>query len=169
MGEREALSAPDAGVNWQRELLPVLHAYLRQVGVASPEARAGWVAHVLLGMQMHLEEFAADDVREQAIERVRETIDARLARFTDLHPERDRREIAGILAMLGDPRHEGLAEKVFAEHGSAVDPATRSQLLDAITRDRPRPLPPPAPLAMPVQTIELRSVRALLRRLRGAE
>ena len=32
MGEREILTPPDAGVDWQRELKPLLNAYLRRVG-----------------------------------------------------------------------------------------------------------------------------------------
>lgn len=165
MGERETLSAPDTGENWRRELKPVLNAYLRRVGVLSPEIRAGWVEHVLLGLQMHLEEFAAADIKEQAVERLREAIDARLARLTNLDPVQERREIAGILALLGDKRYLDLANSVFEDYGPAVDTEVREQLLDAIARDRPRPVPAPAPLAMPTQTIELRSPSALFRRL----
>jgi hypothetical protein len=169
MGERETLSAPDAGVNWQRRLKPLLNAYLRRIGISSPEIRTGWVEHVLLGLQLHLEEFAADDILEQAVERLRELIDARLARLTNLDPVQERREIAGILALLGEARYAGLANSVFEDYGAVVDPDVRAQLLDAVARDRPRPLPAAAPLAMPTQTIQLRSLPALLRRLRGAE
>jgi hypothetical protein len=169
MGEREPLSTPDAGVNWQRMLKPVLNAYLRRIGISSPEIRAGWVEHVLLGMQMRLEEFSADDITEQAVERLRDAIDARVARLTNLDPVHERREIAGVLALLGNKRYADLASSVFEDYGSAVDPDVREQLHAAIARDRPRPLPAPAPLAMPTQTIQLRSLPALLRRLRGAE
>lgn len=163
------MSAPDAGVNWQRELKPMLNAYLRRVGISSPEVRAPWVEHVLLGLQMHMEEFAAADIKEQAVEHLRDAIDARIARLTNLDATRERREIAGVLALLGDKRYAPLVNRLFEEQGASIDPAVREQLLDAIARDRPRPLPAPAPLPMPTQAIQLRSPSALLRRLWKSE
>lgn len=169
MGEREILSTPEASLQWQRELKPILNAYLRRVGISSPEVRARWVEHVLAGLQMHLEEFAAADIAEQAVERLRDAIEARLARLTNLDPVRERRAVAGILALLGDKRYSALVNRLFEDNKTSLDPEVRAQLLDAIARDRPRPLPAPAPLAMPTQEIQLRSLPALLRRLRGAE
>jgi len=166
MGEREALSEATTSAGWQRELKPVLNAYLRRVGISSPETRGRWVEYVLGGMQMHLEEFSPDDIKEQAVERLRDAVDARLARLTGLDAVLDRREIAGILALLGDKRYAALANSLFEDYGAAVDPEVRAQLHDAIARDRPRPVPAPAPLAMPEQVIELRSLPALLQRIR---
>jgi hypothetical protein len=169
MGERETLIAPDAGVNWQRRLKPLLNTYLRRLGISSAEIRTGWVEHVLLELQLHQEDISSEDILQLAVEWLRELIDARLARMTNLDPVHERREIAGVLALLGDPRYAGLANSVFEDYGSDVDPEVRAQLLEAIARDRPRSQPPAAPLAMPTQTIRLRSLPALLRRLRGTE
>lgn len=166
MGERKALSKPDAGITWQSELQPLLDTYLCRVGIESPEVRARWVTPVINGLQMHLEEFAPADIAEQAVERLRDAIDARLGRLTNLDPVHERREIAGILALLGEQRYAGLVNSLFEDYAGAVDPEVRAQLHDAIARDRPRPVPADAPLAMPIQTIELRSISALLRRLR---
>lgn len=169
MGEGEALSAPDAGVNWQRELKPMLNAYLRRVGISAPEVRSLWVEHVLLGLQMHMEEFAAADIKEQAVEHLRDAIDARIARLANLDATRERRDIAGILALLGDKRYAPLVNRLFEDRGTYIDPEVRQQLLDAVARDRPRPLPAPAPLPMPTQKIQLRSPSALWRRLWKSE
>lgn len=169
MGERETLTAPAVSGRWQRELKPVLNTYLRRVGISSPQVRERWVEYVFSGLQMHLEEFAAADIAEQAVERLRGAIDTRLARLTGLDPVQERRQIAGVLALLGDDRYADLVNSLFEDVNAAVDPEVRAQLHQAIARDRPQPVPAPAPLAMPEQTIELRSLRALLRRLRGAE
>lgn len=160
------MSEPDAGSTWQIELRPLLDAYLHRVGIESAEVRARWMAHVFLGLQMHLEEFVEDDYVEQAVERLRQLIDARLARVTNLDPVHQRGEIAGVLALLGMGRYAALVNSLFEDYAFAIDPAVRAQLLHAIAIDRPQPVPRDAPLAMPTQTVRLRSARSLRRLFR---
>jgi hypothetical protein len=161
MVEGEILSPPDADMNLAGEVYPVLDSYLRKVGIVSAEIRSRWVAHVLSGLQMHIGEFSADDIVEQAVERMRDALDVRLARVANLDPINERREIAGIWVVLLEDRYADLMNALFDDSDVVVDPQLRDQLRTAIAADRPRPVREDAPLDMPLQTIELRHLNPL--------
>lgn len=161
MVEGEILSSLDADMGLEGEVRPVLDSYLRKLGIVSSEIRSRWVAHVLSGLQMHIGEFSADDIVEQAVERMRDALDARLARVVNLDPINQRREIAGIWVVLLEDRHADLMNDLFEDSDVAVDPQSRDQLLTAIAADCPRPVRENAPLDMPLQTIELRDLNPL--------
>ena len=166
--EREVLNASDSSASWLNDAQPVLDTYLRKIGIASADLRSRWVAHVLAGLQLNIGEYAADDFVEQAIEGLRDAIDARLARIANLDIVHDRREIAGILVVLQEEQHAALVNTLFQDFGLTVDPEVRAQLRAAIASDRPRPVRTDAPLSMPVQEIQLRPMNPLRWLRRGA-
>ncbi len=155
------MNTPDADLTWQSEAQPVLDSYLRKIGIASAEIRARWVAHVFSGLQLHIQKFAADDIVEQAVERLREAIDTRLARVANLDPLDQPREIAGMLVVLQEEKHTDLMHALFADCEGPVAPQLREQLRSAVACDLPRPVRGDAPLDMPLQSIELRSINPL--------
>lgn|GEM_PF-2595331 len=161
------MNTPGADLTWQSKAQPVLDSYLRKVGIASPDIRARWVAHVLYQIQMHIEKYAADDIVEQAVERLRGAIDTRLARIANLDPLRERSEVAGVLVVLQDEKHADLVHTLFEDCEGPVDPRLREQLRSAVAADLPRPVRQDARVEMPVQTIELRSINPLRRLLRA--
>jgi hypothetical protein len=165
--EAEAVSAPDAVMHWQGALQPLLDDYLRKIGLQSVELRARWVAHVLAGLHLNSGEFAADDIAEQAVERMRDVVDTRIALIGNFDRVHERREIAGALAVLQHEQHKDLVEALFRDFKSSDMGELHARLHEAIRSERPRPVPPDAPLAMPVQTIELRWLNPLHRMFRA--
>lgn len=155
------MSSLDADMNWAGEVRPVLDTYLRKVGIESADARSRWVEHIVAGLQVHIGEIAIDDIVEQAVERLRDTIDARLAMIAELDPLRDGREIAGILVVLQDEKYADLVNALFADCTAEVAPVVREQLRRAVNADRPRPVPGDARIEFPTQLIQLRSMNPL--------
>jgi hypothetical protein len=148
-------------MSWAARVQPVLDTYLRKVGIESADVRSRWVAHIVSGLEVHIGEIAADDIVELAVERLRDTIDARLAMAAGLDPLRDGREIAGILVVLQDKRRADLVNALFADCDGEVAPGVREQLRMAVTTERPRPVPEDAPTEFPPQIIQLRSLNPL--------
>lgn len=142
--------------SWLGEAQPVLDSYLRKLGITSADVRSRWVAHVLAGQQLHIGEYAAGDIVEQAVESLRDAIDARLARIANLDLMHDGKEIASILVVLQEAQNAALVNTLFQDFAVTIDPEVRAQLRAAIASDRPRPVRADAPLSMPVQEIELR-------------
>jgi hypothetical protein len=161
------LNTITADLTWQHEAKPVLESYLRKIGITSPDSRARWIAHVLGGLQDHVEKYAADEIVEQAVERLRTCIDTRLAQIADLDPQHERRKLAGMLVVLQDDKHYDLLHTLFTDFDGPVDPALRERLRNAVTADLPQPVRADARLDMPIQTIELRPLNPL-RRLLGS-
>ncbi|MEZ5571290.1 MAG: hypothetical protein R3E64_04625 [Halioglobus sp.] len=153
------MSAPHTGMHWQRDLQPLLDDYLRKIGLHSTQARMRWVAHVLAGLHLHVGEFAEDDIVEQAVEHLRDAIDARLALLVDLDRVHQRHELAAVLAVLQNEEYADLVNALFQDFENTGDPHLQKALRSAILADKPQPVPPDAPLSMPTQTIELRSLR----------
>jgi len=162
------LSAADRSASWLSEAQPVLDSYLRKMGIVSADLRSRWVAHVLAGLQLHIGEYAADDIVEQAVEGLRDAIDSRLARIANLDLMHDRREIAGILVVLQEERNADLVNFLFQDFAVTVDPEARAMLRAAMANDRPRPVRADAPMAMPMQEIALRPLNPLRWLRRGA-
>ncbi len=161
MAEREILSPLDADMSWAAEVRPVLDSYLRKIGIVSADVRSRWVARIVCELQTHIGEIAADDVVEQAVERLRDTIDARLAMAANLDPLRDGREIAGMLVVLQDEKHADLVNALFADGDAELAPMVREQLRRAVAADCPRPVPRDALIDFPTQVIQLRSMNPL--------
>jgi hypothetical protein len=161
MAEREVLIPPDADTRWVCEVQPVLDAYLRKVGIVSADVRSRWVARIVQELQAHIGEIAADDIVEQAVERLRDAVDARLAMVANLDPLRDGREIAGMLVVLQDEKYADLVGALFADSDGELAPMVREQLRRAVAADRPRPIPADATIEFPTQIIELRSLNPL--------
>ena len=161
MAEREVLSPLDADMSWTGEVQPVLDTYLRKAGVVSAEVRSRWVARIVSGLQVRIGEIAVDDIVEQAVERLRNALDARLAMIVNLDPIRDGSEIAGILVVLQDEKHAGLVNALFEDCDAEVAPVVREQLRMAVAADRPRPVPEDARIEFPTQVIQLRSLNPL--------
>jgi hypothetical protein len=151
----------DAGLAWQGELQLLLESYLRKLGIVSSEVRARWVGHVLHWLQRHLREVPADDIAEQAVEHLREALDSRLAQVVGLDPVLQRGEVAQVFAVLQHEKYTELLNILFADFEGEIDSGTRAQLRAAIDADGPRPVPANAPLDMPKQPIELRSMNPL--------
>ena len=139
----------------------MLDSYLRKVGITSPDIRSRWIVHVLSGLQMQIGQYAADDIVEQAVERLRGAIDTRLALIADLDPLHERREIAGVLVVLQEEKHTDLVHALFEDCAGTVDARMREQLRNAVASDLPRPVREDARVDMPEQTIELRPLNPL--------
>ncbi|MEZ5502477.1 MAG: hypothetical protein R3E50_07360 [Halioglobus sp.] len=152
------MRTPDTNGHWPDELPLLLDNYLRKVGMGSPDVRARWVAHVLAWLQAQDREYAEDDIVENAVECLREAINDRLALIAGLDRSRDDREIAAMRVVLRDPACTDLVDALFSDISADIDPAARAQLRATVAARRPRPVPPDAPLAVPVQSIELRSM-----------
>ena len=161
MAEREVLIPPDADTGWVCEVQPVLDAYLRKVGIVSADVRSRWVTSIVAELQVRIGEIAADDIVEQAVERLRDAVDARLAMAANLDPLRDGREIAGMLVVLQDEKHAELVNALFADCDAEVAPLVSAQLRRAVAAGCPRPVPRDALIAFPTQLIQLRSMNPL--------
>jgi hypothetical protein len=145
-------------MSWADDVRPVLDTYLRKVGIVSAEVRARWVARIVQELQAHIGEIAADDIVEQAVERLRQTIDARLAKVADLDPLRAGREIAGMLVVLQDVKYADLVNALFTDCDAEVAPMVSEELRRAVVAGCPRPVPKDALTEFPTQLIQLRSM-----------
>ncbi len=148
-------------MSWIGAVQPVLDTYLRKVGIESAGVRSRWVANIVSELQVRIGEIPVDDIVEQAVERLRDAIDARLSMVANLDPLRDDREIAGILVVLQDEKHVDLVNALFADVDGEVAPVVREQLCKAVTADSPRPVPEDALIEFPTQVIQLRSLNPL--------
>jgi len=152
------LSPLNADMSWADGVRPVLDTYLRKIGIVSADVRSRWVGCIVCELQSHIGEIPADDIVEQAVERLREAIDVRLAQAANLDPLRDRREIAGMLVVLQDEKHADLVNALFADCDAEVAPMMSEQLRRAVAAGCPRPVPDDALLDFPTQLIQLRSM-----------
>jgi hypothetical protein len=161
VAEGEILSSLEADVSWVDDVRPVLDTYLRKVGMVSADLRSRWVARILSGLQAHMGNIAPDDILEQAIERLRESLNAKLALVANLDPLRDGREIAGMLVVLQDEKYADLVNALFGDWDAELAPMVRERLRRAVAADCPRPVPSDAPLEFPTQVIQLRTMNPL--------
>ena len=169
MANGEILKKSDLEPQWEAAVKPLLDSYLCAVGILSGNVRSRWVEYVLQGLRLGIGSIAAHDIPEEAIERLRDALDVRLATTAELDPIRERREIAATLVVLQDQKHADLLNTVFAAPDLETTPEVRERLRVTFAAERPIPLPADAPMDMPVQAIALRSLnpmRPYLRRLR---
>ncbi|HEY6132197.1 MAG TPA: hypothetical protein VIV27_09265 [Halioglobus sp.] len=161
MAEREKLSTHEADRSWSGQVQAVLDSYLGKIGIVSAEVRSRWAAHIIAQLQLQIGEFAADDIVEQAVERLRAAIDARLATVANLDPLRDGKEIASILVVLQDEKYAELVNSLFENCDADDAPLAQQQLRLAVAANRPYPVPDDAPINMPIQGIQLRPLNPL--------
>jgi hypothetical protein len=159
VAERETLNEIGNAFAQQGNMSALLDDYLRKIGITSSAARALWSGRVIEMLQTHSAEIAADDLREEAIDRMYHLIETRLAQIGKLDLQHDRRKIAHLLLVLQDKKYSHLLDAIFNPTGVELDHDATSQLDRAFADFAPQPVPADAPLAMPVQTIELRSLK----------
>jgi hypothetical protein len=161
VAQGEALNDLDEAGEWQHRAGALLDTYLREFGILAGPARARWIERVIENLDVRAETVATEDILEEAVERMRTLIEARVAAIRGHDPERDHREIAQILAvLLGEDYTHCLSllfERVEPDESSGNIELVRNALVTAL----PVPVPEESPLAMPEQTIELRSINPL--------
>jgi hypothetical protein len=166
MAERETLSTPGASTEWQRKAEALLDAYLVRVGVTSAPARARWIRRVIEDMGARAEEVPTEDLLEETIEHIWNLIEQRLAVVENRDPVRERRAIASTLVAVLSEKHRDVTNALLDRTEPGDDAETLERLRAACAASAPRPVPENAPLAMPVQPIELRSLNPFHRLFR---
>lgn len=155
------MSAAALPAGWRGDVTGLLDNYLARMGVVSAAVRSRWGAAVVESLVADQAGIAADDIREEAVERLRDAIRARLATLGNIDPVRERREIARRLLVLQAQRNSELLNAIFADTAAIAGGTLAVQLDAALAAAAPCPVPPEAPLAMPVQVIELRPLNPL--------
>ncbi len=158
MAERETLSEPGASTEWQRKAEALLDTYLVRVGVTSAPARARWIRRVIEDMGTRAEGTSTEDLVKESIEHIWDLIEQRLAIVADRDPVRERREITRTLVAVLSETHRDVTNALLDRTEPAYDAETLERLRAACAASAPRPVPEDAPLTMPVQPIELRSL-----------
>jgi hypothetical protein len=148
-------------INTSSELLGkvkvLLNAYLCEFGIRSTATRARWTDRVIEELATRTGLVASEDILEEAVEHMRGLIEARVATIFNYDPARDHKEIAQILVVLLNEKYSDYLNRLFEHVGHDEDDETHQHLRDQITASLPLAMPEEAPLAMPVQSIELHS------------
>lgn len=156
VAEGEALNAADLSPQWRDDVEALLDDYLVKMGIVSGALRFRWIERVVESLQADAWQISAGDIGEEAVERMRDQIRARLAALGDIDPVLGRHEIARRLVVLQGKENSGLLNAIFSDTDAAMDLALLERLGAALAAGAPRPTPPESPLDMPVQAIELR-------------
>jgi hypothetical protein len=144
----------------------LLDSYLCEFGLVSAATRARWTNRVIDDLAIHAELVATEDILEEAVERMRDLIEARVAMLSGHDPAREHKEIAQIMVLLLKEKNADCLNKLFEQSEPDGDLEMLEHLRQACDASLPIPVPDEAPLVMPVQAIELRSINPL-RRLFG--
>ena len=160
------MNRADPSAEWQGQVKALLDTYLCEYGIRSERIRAHWINRVVEDLRARTEPVATEDILEDAVEHMRDLIEARIAVVCNHDPAREHKEIAQILVVLLNEKYSDYLNMLFERMEPAGDLETLERLCHALAACVPVPVPPEAPLAMPVQTIELRSINPL-RRLFG--
>ncbi|MGB5397005.1 MAG: hypothetical protein WBN96_07640 [Gammaproteobacteria bacterium] len=177
MEKRKTLSAVDTVVDsvnntaaqWRERVNALLDSYLCALGISAAHTRSRWIKRVVDDLGMRAEQLASEDMLEEAVEHMRDLIEARVAMVCNYDRACQQREIAQVLVVLLNKKYADCLNLLFdcsEADVTAVDTAMIEKLRSAITASLPVPVPPPAPMAMPVQAIELRSIIPLRRLFR---
>ena len=166
MEKGEALSEAGTSSEWPDKVKALLDTYLREFGLDSEVTRARWINRVVEDLATRAELVATEDILEEAVEQMRDLIEARIAMLSNHDPAREHKEIAQIMVLLLKEKNAGCLNKLFEHSEPDADLEMLEHLRQACDASLPIPVPEEAPLAMPVQTIELRSINPL-RRLFG--
>lgn len=149
---------PDA---WRARAESLLDTYLIRFGVTSAPARARWIERVIGDLATRADQVATEDLLEEAIEHLLALIERRLAAVCGRDPVRERRAVARTLVALLGERHRDLTNRLLERVADGDDTQTLERVRDACTASSPHPVPVEVPLAMPTQSIELRTLNPL--------
>jgi len=152
--------------DWPGKVTTLLDSYLREFGLRSEATRTHWINRVVDDLATRTELVATEDILEEAVEHMRDLIEARVAMVSNHDPVREHKEIAQIMVMLLNKKNADCLNKLFEGCEPDGDLEMLEHLRQACDTSLPIPVPEEAPLTMPVQTIELRSINPL-RRLFG--
>lgn len=166
MAKRETLSGVDTPIEWPDMARAMLDTYLREFGISAEATRSRWINRVIDEMATQVEPVAAEDILEDALEHMRDLLEARVAMVFKLDSACDHKEIARILVVLFDEKHADYLNMLFEHIEPDGDFEIPEYLRNELASSLPIPVPEEAPLVMPVQNIELRSLNPL-RRLFG--
>ena len=144
----------------------LLDNYLLEMGLRSGTVRRLWVERVVEMLQSQSVEIAPDDVSEEAVERLGNLIEARLADAAPFDPASRTADIARTLVVLQQERHGDLLNALFSDPAGEIDEPLRERLRNSVAAAAPWPAPEEAPLEMPVQLIELRTLHGPWRTFR---
>ncbi len=139
----------------------LLDTYLREFGIISEQTRARWIDRVFEELDTRSVVVASEDILEEAVECMRVLIETRVAAIYNHDPAHDHREIAQILAVLLGEKYADSLNLLFEriEFGDSAGDIERVR--NTLVTALPILVPEESPLAMPVQTIELRSINPL--------
>lgn len=166
MEKRETLSEASAFSEWPDKVRALLDSYLCEFGIRSEATRAHWINRVIENLASQGELVATEDMLEEAVEQMRDLIEVRVAMIANHDPAREHKEIAQMMVVLLNEKYADCLNRLFEHSDADVDAAMLEQVRRTLTASVPIPVPQQAPLAVPVQAIELRSINPL-RRLFG--
>lgn len=166
MAQGETLNDVSISSEWSGKVKGLLDAYLCEFGISSEVSRAFWIDQVIDDLVTRAELVATEDILEEAIEQMRNLIEARVAMVCGYDPVREQKEIAQVIVVLLNENNADCRNKLFERSASGIDAAVLESLQQSLKTYKPIPTPTEAPLAMPVQIIELRPINPL-RRLFG--
>jgi hypothetical protein len=164
VAEGRALKQPEAANDWQSRVRNLLDIYLKKFGISSELTRQQWTDRVITDLKARSEDVACEDITEEAIELLRDLIDARMAGIGAFDPVQEQSEIARQLVALLNKKHAASLNSYFEHIETHEDSATLETLRQTLAASLPTPMPPEAPLPMPEQTIALRSISPSQRR-----
>ena len=136
----------------------LLNVYLCEFGIRSAATRMRWTDRVIEELTTRAGLVANEDMLEEAVEHMRSLIETRVAAIFNYDPARDHKEIAQILVVLLNEKYSDDLNRLFEHVEPDVDDAMPEHLRNLIAASMPQAIPEEAPLAMPVQRIELRSI-----------
>jgi hypothetical protein len=164
VAEGRALKQAEATIDWQSRVRNLLDHYLKKFGISSALTRQKWTDRVITGLKARSEDVACEDIYEEAIEQLRDLIDARLAKIGAYDPAQEQSEIARNLVALLNKKHAETLNRFFEHIETHEDSDTLETLRRTLAGSLPVPTPPEAPLPMPEQRIDLRSISHSQRR-----
>jgi hypothetical protein len=151
---------------WQDKVKTLLENYLLEFGLRSEATRTYWINCVIDDLATRAELVATEDILEEAVEQMRDLIEARVALVSNHDPLREHKEIAQIIVVLLNEKNADCLNKLFEPGRPDGESEVLERLRDQLATSMPIPVPEEVPLVMPVQAIELRSINPL-RRLFG--
>lgn len=156
--KRETLNDIVTNSELLNKVTVLLNAYLCEFGIRSAATRARWTDRVIESLATRAGLVASEDMLEEAVEHMRGLIETRVATIFNHDPARDHKDIAQILVVLLNEKYSDYLNRLFEHVEPDEDDEALQHLRDVITASLPIAIPEEAPLAMPVQRIELLSL-----------
>jgi hypothetical protein len=161
MEKREALTEAAKSIELQAKVEALLDDYLYEFGLSSKVTRGCWIKRVIDDLATLADPVASEDILEQAVEYMRDLIEARVAMVCCRNQAREHKEIAQTMLLLLKDKYADCRQKLFECSEPDLDLETLEHVRQTLTASSPIPVPPLMPLIVPVQTIELRSLNPL--------